>query len=172
LQLPKTSGLAVWLLPGSDQSHLFSRVISDVAEQYNSIPFLPHITLSTVPDLSTRQVIGLTSRLCAELNQVHVDVKKMECRDHPYRKVVLTIDDEVMLNKFSVPVNRVFNGTFCKQSDFHISLLYGNHKCEEIELGNIRRELESISKLYIQSMAVVDLNFTPDKWKIIFEQDL
>jgi len=39
-------------------------------------------------------------------------------------------------------------------------------------LGKIRRELPIANELHIQKVALLDLNFTPDKWKIIFERSL
>jgi 2'-5' RNA ligase len=172
LQLPKTSGLAVWLLPAPDQSRLLSKFISNLSEQYSSIPFVPHITLSSVPDIPSKKITEMTERLSEELNQLQVDLGDVECRPHPYRKVILSIDDNVMVSAFYNKVNQAFGGEICKEGDFHLSLLYGNQRCEEIELGNIRSELPITNKLYIQSIAVVDLNFTPDKWKIIFERSL
>lgn len=114
----------------------------------------------------------MTDQLSKELSQLQVDLGDVECRTHPYRKVILPIDDNVMFSAFYNNVNQTFGGEFCKEDDFHLSLLYGNHKCEEIDLGKIRRNLPKVKKLYIQKIALVDLNFTPDSWKIIFERSL
>ncbi len=172
MQLPKTSGLVVWLLPAPEQSRLFSEFILTLSEQYSTLPFVPHVTLSSVPDISSKEITEMTDQLSKELSQLQVDLGDVECRSHPYRKVILPIDDNVMFSAFYNNVNQAFGGEFCKEHDFHLSLLYGNHKCEEIDLGKIRRNLPKVKKLYIQKIALVDLNFTPDSWKIIFERSL
>jgi len=172
LQLPKTSGLVVWLLPAPDQARLLKKFISNLSERYSSIPFVPHITLSKVPDIPSEKIIELTNQLSKEQTQVKVNIGEIECRPDPYRKIVLPIDDKIILDNFSNRVNQVFGGEFCKEDDFHLSLLYGSQKCAEIDLGKIRRELPIANELHIQKVALLDLNFTPDKWKIIFERSL
>lgn len=172
MQLPKTSGLVVWLLPAPEQSRLFSEFISILSEQYGTVPFVPHVTLSSVPDIPVNKITEKTDQLSKQLSRLQIDLAEVECRPHPYRKVILSIDDDVMFSAFYNKVNQAFGGEFCKRDDFHLSLLYGNQKCEEIDLGKIRRDLPKIKKLHIQRIAVVDLNFTPDSWKIIFERSL
>ncbi len=114
----------------------------------------------------------MTDQLSKQLNQLQVNLGDVECRPHPYRKVILPVDDKLMLSAFCSKVNQALGGEFCKEGDFHLSLLYGNQNCEEIDLRKIRRDLPKVKKLHIQKIAVVDLNFTPDKWKIIFERSL
>jgi len=162
----------VWLLPAPEQSRLFTEFISNLSEQYNTLSFVPHVTLSSVPDIPSEKIVERVDLLSEQLSQLKVDLYDVECRPYPYRKVILPIDDKVMVRDFCNKVNKAFGGEFCKESDFHLSLLYGNQKCEEIDLCKVRSDLPNISKLHIQKIAVVDLNFTPDKWKIIFERSL
>ena len=172
MQLPKTSGLVIWLLPALDQSRLLTKFISNISELYNSIPFVPHITLSSVPDIPSKKIVEMTDHFSKNLSQLQVDLGDIECRSYPYQKVILTIKDELIFSNYRNRVNQAFGGEYCKESDFHLSLLYGNQKCEEIDLGRIRSELPITNKLQIESIGVIDLNFTPDKWKIIFERSL
>ncbi|WP_372903774.1 hypothetical protein [Rhodohalobacter sp.] len=172
MQLPKTSGLVAWLLPAPEQSLLFKKFISTLSEQYETLSFVPHVTLSSVPDISSEKITEMTDQLSKQLNQLQVNLGDVECRPHPYRKVILPVDDKLMLSAFCSKVNQALGGEFCKEGDFHLSLLYGNQNCEEIDLRKIRRDLPKVKKLHIQKIAVVDLNFTPDKWKIIFERSL
>ena len=172
MQLPKTSGLVVWLLPAPDQARLLTKFISNLSEKYNTIPFVPHITLSSIPDIPSKKIIEMTDQLSRQLRPLKVDLGDVECRSYPYQKVIQSIEDEVILSAFCNKVNQTFGGEFCKEGDFHLSLLYGNQKCEEIDLGKIRSELPIANKLHVQSIAVIDLNFTPDNWKIIFERSL
>ena len=172
MNLPETSGLMVWLLPDRDHAHLFSKFIVNLSEQYSTIPFTPHVTLSRVPNLEREKIVKKTARLSNLLAPVKVEVGEVLCRSHPYRKITLQLDDEVMIWNYFNAVNECFGGEYCKENDFHLSLMYGNQKCEDIDLEKIRREAPVIHELHLQRIAVVDLNFTPDKWKIIFEQSL
>ena len=114
----------------------------------------------------------MTDRLSGKLSHLEVNLGDVECRSYQYHKVIQSIEDEVILSTFCNKVNQTFGGEFCKEGDFHLSLLYGNQKCKEIDLEKIRSELPIASKLHVQSIAVIDLNFTPDNWKIIFERSL
>lgn len=133
---------------------------------------MPHVTLSRVPEHSTEKIIELTARISKKLSSLRVDTGKIECRSHPFRKVIMPIDDDLIYQKFYNTVNDGFGGAYCKERDFHLSLLYGDQKCEEIDLMKIEREAPAINELHLQKIAVVDLNFTPDNWKIIFERSL
>lgn len=90
----------------------------------------------------------------------------------PFQKVTIPLDDRFLIEQYSKKVDRILGGKFAKRDGFHLSLLYSELDQHEINLKKIKEMCPDIEKLYIQSIALVDLNFTPGKWKIIFERNL
>lgn len=77
-----------------------------------------------------------------------------------------------MVEGFKKTTDNHFAGEYAKSEDYHASLLYGDIPCSDINLNEIRRKTREIHFLHIQSLALIDLNFTPDQWKVIFETKL
>lgn len=90
----------------------------------------------------------------------------------PFQKVTIPLDDRFLADQYSKKIDRILGGKYAKRDGFHLSLLYSTLDRTEINLKQIKEMSPDIEKLHIQSVALVDLNFTPGEWKIIFERNL
>lgn len=90
----------------------------------------------------------------------------------PFQKVTIPLDDRFLIEQYSKKVDRILGGKFAKREGFHLSLLYSTLDQYEINLKQIKEMCPDIEKLHIQTLALIDLDFTPGEWKIIFERNL
>jgi len=172
LNPPETSGLVFWLLPGPESFHHLFSLIADLSKKYQTTLFSPHITLGRVPHLEQRELVLLTQKLSEKLNQVQVTCSDPECRENYFQKVVMPLDSHLMVNEYKIPADNFFGNEIAKPDDYHLSLMYGSLLCNRIDIHEINKITRNTRLLHIQSLALVDLNFTPDKWKVIFETKL
>jgi hypothetical protein len=172
LQFPKTSGLVIWLLPGPEHSTLYSDLISRLADIYDSPSFTPHITLSKFPELNQKSIVEIMDTLADELKPSMAEIGVPVIGSSPFQKVTIPLDDRFLTDQYSKKVDNILGGKFAKREGFHLSLLYSTLDQHDINIKQIKEMCPDIKKLHIQSIALVDLNFTPGKWKIIFERNL
>lgn len=172
MDVPKTSGLALWLLPGPEHSRKLNSLISELSQRYQTPAFIPHITLGRVPHVGRQVLFASLENLVKKLSQLQVEVFQLKCTESSFQKVILPLNDEVMSVEFKNKVDEHFGGEYAKPSGYHISLMYGNVPCKQVALNKIRANVRILNKVHIQSLALVDLNFTPEHWKVIFEAKL
>ncbi|WP_069130413.1 hypothetical protein [Rhodohalobacter halophilus] len=172
MKIPKTSGLVLWLIPAPDDFNILSALIADLSERYNTPLFSPHITLGRAPKLNQTKLIDSIKELSRTLQPQIITCHNPVCSDSFYQKVRLPLDDNTMRRSFKSATDNHFGEEYAKQDGYHASLMYGSISCSEINLTEIRSRTKEITSLYIQSLAVVDINFTPVQWKVIFETKL
>ncbi len=172
MNLPKTSGQVIWLLPCPEQSLQYGQFIRQLARQFNSPEFLPHITLSKVPSFRRNSIEFSLHSIAERLSPLDVNIAGPVCGENPYQKVTLPLDDVMIETKVCDLVDRELDGAYSKRAGFHLSLLYSSVSCRSVDLARIERQMPKFKKLYIQEIVVAEIESTPGKWRLLARRNL
>lgn len=171
--LQETSGYSYWLLPDEYASKRLSSLIDHLAQFLSSPVFIPHITLSSVPESAqTDWLIDILDTFSSRAHSINVHTKDSVCGDPPFQRFYLSLKSSDELRAFSKSIDSQLGGDYARKENFHASLYYGFDSCSKIRSGYQKQHLDVPKDLYIQSMALVDINGLPDEWKIVYKKDL
>lgn len=172
MNLPRTSGLVVWLLPGPEPYARYSQFIRRLANRYKAPPFIPHITLSKVPVLETGLIKSSLRSVANMTSPFRVKTGVPVCGESPYQKITIPLVDEVITDAVGQKIDKQFGGRFSKQSGFHLSLLYSRALCRSIDMNRIEAESPDCEYLYIQQIALAEINAAPRNWEVLVREPL
>lgn len=172
-QLPESTGYSIWLLPDEMSSTLIQSAIRSLSEIFSSVSFLPHITLTGIPEGPSFSILkGFIKDLSESVKTFSVHTNEVICGRAPYQRFKLEVEDNLNLFKLSAECDKKFKGDYSKYGDFHFSLFYGFNRCEEIRDRFEKIDVNLPSKLYVQKIAVVKLDGPPEKWEMIYSRNL
>jgi 2'-5' RNA ligase len=172
LKLPEISGLILYLLPAANPGQHYSDIIKKLAHRYQSYPFIPHITISRVPDWEKDQIKSAVDDVAAEVPAFDLPVKAVHCGDHPYQKITVEVKKTAELTNISDKLDDVFGGAFSKREYPHLSLHYSTRPCDHFSEELEKLESEIRSPINIDKLALIKLTETPDRWQVIYSRKL
>ncbi len=167
MSLPPLDGYVLWLLPDEKSASKLRQPIEKISKIFDSYPFHPHITIGRVPHSDPEKLTSLLPAIAAGIKSLNVAPDALECRDNPYQKLIFTIKDEHQFTGAADSIDRVFEGDFGKRDDHHISVLYANTSCENLEEEKIYLKNYLNKPLLFNKIALVHLEGSPNKWKIV-----
>lgn len=172
--LPPVTGLGLWILPDTDSEKKYHDTIIKYAEFAKSEPFIPHITLSRVPELSISRLHECISQVSGICKPFELKVDQIACRAQPYQKICLECVTNPEFYSLADAVDKFFGGSYSKKTDPHLSLLYSRADCTELHpILNELNQIGSMKKpIPCTRLGLVQFSGTPADWKLLFEVKL
>lgn len=171
--LKETSGYSYWLLPDEYASKKMSSMIDYLAHLLSSPTFIPHITLSSVPESAqTDWLVDVLDSAASGKHSINVYTKDLVCGDPPFQRFHLSLEKSEELLALSESMDSHLGDGYSRKENFHLSLYYGFNSCGKIRSGFRKQGPDTPKELYIQSIALADINGLPDSWKIVYKRDL
>lgn len=155
------------MLPDEKSASKLRQPIENISRIFDSYPFHPHITIGRVPYSDPERLSSLIPPISSGIKFLRVVPDSVECRDNPYQKLILTIKNKHQFIVAADSIDRDFAGDFGKRDDHHISVLYKNTSCEDLEEERIYLKSYLSKPLLFNKIALVHLKGTPDEWKIV-----
>lgn len=170
MKLPDVNGYVLWLLPDHKSAEFYRSEIERLSDQYQSFPFLPHITLSRVPDWNLPRLKTAVAQITEVAQQFFVQLTRVNCGDVPYQKITAEVQKTEQLRNLYDVTDNVLGGNFSKREYPHLSLHYSTGSCREFsaEIENLQGKLRSPIK--IAQIALISLEGTPNQWKVVYSK--
>lgn len=172
--LRSIEGLGLWILPDQESEKDLLKIINRCSALLNSETFLPHITISRVPDLPVQELKERILRITESHSRFKMEPDGIECRSEPYQKICLRCVPNHPYKNLTETIDRSFGGSFSKKTDPHISMLYSDSPC-----SRLTALLEELDRLKITRLPVncyrlglVRFSGTPSDWKLLMTADL
>lgn len=166
MSLPKLTGYVCWLIPEESGSVIFRDLIKNLSQKYAAPVFSPHITLChvSVEDAETGTSL---SRFCKSVSPFQITFQNVQCRNHPYQKIVLPIQVPAGLQKVYEACKEWIPEKEIKSADPHLSLLYSSLPCSKLKEDMIQVKAKLPLEVTIQKAVLVRVSGGPDQWEII-----
>lgn len=170
--LPPLEGRVFWLIPAEPAREIYQKEINRLAEKYNSVPFLPHLTVGRFinsSDEEQRSVLRVTGSV---KNGYRFPADEINCRTTPYQNLVHSLKTEPVLETFESIFDGMFSGFSLKKEEFHVSLLYGRTECKELqdEKGYLRDKLPD--HVSFSEAHIIELDRKVHDWITIQEKQI
>lgn len=161
----------LWLLPDKAGSDYFANIISVLAAKYQSVTFLPHITIGRVPEIGLPEIENYLEKIGQNTPEFDAKVKKVWCREKPREKISVEIEPTTHFRNVLSSIDLVFEGPFAKREYPHLSLLYGDILCSELNIDVENLNHIILNRFKIKSIGLIDLHGEPDEWKVVNRAD-
>jgi 2'-5' RNA ligase len=172
LKLPEVNGLILWLLPADNAARHYSDIIKKLAYSCQSYPFIPHVTISRVPNWESDQIKRAVDKVSAAVPLFDLPVETIHCGDQPYQKITVEVHKTEDLKKLSDELDCVLGGPFSKREYPHLSLLYSTMPCNDFTEEQEMLKSEILSPIKIEKLALIELTGTPDTWQVMYSKKL
>ncbi|MDX1591236.1 MAG: hypothetical protein R3283_04700 [Balneolaceae bacterium] len=171
--MQKTSGFSIWLLPDETSSNLLSAAIESLSKSLSSPLFLPHITLASVPSDSDSEILlDNLDQFASDRQELIVRAKDLICGKPPFQRYYLLLKESETLQQFSETMDSLLGGNYSRKTNYHISLYYGFESCDEIRVAYDHGNMDLPNEMYIQSIALVNIDGYPEEWEILGQRKL
>lgn len=172
--LPAIEGLGLWILPDPKSEKDFLKIIRRCSALHNSETFLPHITISRVPDLPVQELKDRILRITENHSRFKMETDGVVCRSEPYQKICLRCIPNHSFKLLTEAIDRSFGGSFSKKTDPHISMLYSDSPCKRLSglLEELNRLKITSKPVNCQRLGLVRFSGTPSDWKLLFTAEL
>jgi hypothetical protein len=166
------TGKTLWLLPDPESAAKIHTIIVKLSDTFSTPPFYPHITLSSVPDISLKELRYKVNLIASEASPFWVELNKPKCGEptfHRFTSAAYPIDP---FRELSETCDRIFDGKYAKREFFHISLLYGQTPCSELYQAFDELIFSMPIELHIQNLALTDTSGPVNNWREIHSASL
>ncbi|WP_158278698.1 hypothetical protein [Rhodohalobacter mucosus] len=172
-KLKETTGYSYWLLPDEYAAQNLSSLINQMALRLSSPPFIPHITLSSVPESAAyERLADILDSFSSRNRTLNVYTKDLICGDPPFQRFYISVNKPEELLEYSESMDLLLGGKYGRKENFHASIYYGFNSCSKIKDQFSKLEMGIPEKLHIQSIALAEINGLPDRWKIVHKKNL
>ncbi len=154
---------SVWLVPHPKKKSKYQELINLFCNRYGSPIFNPHVTLYGRLSIDPESTFPFFDKLITDYQNFNLNPKKLKLDTPPWKSLIITFNENTLLNEFQKEINYTLKGSHEYIFEPHLSLAYGNFKCNQDDFDLISLD-ESIC------FSDVALVMTPDQiqeWKII-----
>lgn len=168
--LPQLSGTVLWLIPSAKGASAFRKEIVRLSDHFNTVQFLPHLTLGRLPDSSTKDDI-YSPKKSIRFNQsdaICADFDALRCTDNPYQNLVASLEPSPELDRLQSEIEMLTPG-YIRKSEYHVSLMYGYVPCDKImdQLTDLTERLPQ--EVCFSKLSAVKLKGGPESWQSVWE---
>lgn len=121
---------SLWLMPTGAVAKKFSQLISQLAEQYSSLNFPPHVTLVGSIEASEEEMINKTQEVAKLIHPYTIKLMNVDYTDYYYRSLFVRVEPTVDVLEAYQKVREIYPSPQETGYMPHFSLLYGNFSLE------------------------------------------
>ena len=170
--LPQLNGIVLWLIPSAKDTSVFRKEIIRLSDHFNTVQFLPHLTLGRLPDSSTKDdIYNLKKNLQFNLpDDIYADLDGLRCTDNPYQNLVVSLEPPPALDRLQSAIEMMIPG-YVRKSEYHVSLMYGYIHCDRIKDKLTEFADRLPQKVHFSKLSAVELKGGPESWHSIWKID-
>ncbi len=165
MNLPELYGYVLWLLPEKKYTDQIYILIQNLAKEYKSHTFFPHITLSSCPDNCSKNfLIHMADQLAEEFSAFSTKTLEIGSLNNEYHSLYIQVNNSKPLLSLRNSARKIMN--MKSENDFypHISLFYGFLTPDQRNRIKISLPGQIPESICMDRIALIRLNGQPDKW--------
>jgi 2'-5' RNA ligase len=124
---------SLWLMPRGAVNRKFSELISQLAEQYSSPKFPPHVTLVGSIEAHEEEMILKTQEVAQLIHHFVIRLANIDYTDQYYRTLFVRVESSADILVAYQEARKIFPSDQETNYAPHLSLLYGNFSVETKE---------------------------------------
>ena len=161
---------AVWFLFGKEDTRYLEHIIKDLAAQYNSPFFMPHITVYGLVDSNLETLDNLILESINGVKPFLVEKNSISYSDDFWKTLFIEIKQNLHLNS----INEKLKNGLSKFSNYefspHISVIY--KKMTDDEQKFIAQNINVKNDFLVSKIVIHEFSNNVEDWKIVKEHDL
>ena len=161
---------AVWFLFGKEDTRYLEHIIKDLAVQYNSPFFMPHMTAYGLVDSNLETLDNLILESIKDVKPFLVEKNSISYSDDFWKTLFIEIKQNLHLNS----INEKLKNGLSKFSNYeflpHISVIY--KKMTENEQKFIAQNINIKNDFLVSKIVIHEFSNNVEDWKIVKEYDL
>ena len=161
---------AIWFLFGKEDGRYLEHIIKDLATQYNSPFFIPHITAYGLVNTNLETIDNLILESIKGVKPFLVEKNSIGYSDDFWKTLFIEIKQNLYLNS----INEKLTNGLSKFSNYefspHVSIIY--KKMNENEKKFMVQNLNVKNDFLVSKIVIHEFSNNVEDWKIIKEYDL
>jgi len=134
----KLKGYSIWLMPAGKAYDKLSSVILELAQQYNTPVFEPHVTLIGEIEGEREIIISKTEKLLKKTSAMKIELIDINYTEDYFRALFFKVRKTSNLLLLHKKVSKLFIIRKIKKFNPHLSLMYGYiQKKDKIKIANV-----------------------------------
>lgn len=161
---------AVWLLPSSEDRKILEKIISELAERYDSPKFIPHITTYGLIDIDLEKLKRFVDNSIKNISSFDVPTKNLAYTDNIWKTLFINIQMNSNLENIFQNLQKQLGSVSHYEYLPHVSLIY--KIMPEAEKKFLLNQIKIPNKLSINKIAIQEFSHDITKWKLVKEMHL
>ena len=161
---------AVWFLFGKEDTRYLEHIIKDLAAQYDSPFFMPHMTVYGLVDSNLETLDNLILESIKDVKPFLVEKNSISYSDDFWKTLFIEIKQNLHLNN----INEKLKNGLSKLSNYefspHISVIY--KKMTENEQKFVAQNINVKNDFLVSKIVIHEFSNNVEDWKIVKEYDL
>jgi 2'-5' RNA ligase len=161
---------AVWFLFGKEDTRYLEHIIKDLAAQYDSPFFMPHMTVYGLVDSNLETLDNLILESINGVKPFLVEKNSISYSDDFWKTLFIEIKQNLHLNN----INEKLKNGLSKLSNYefspHISVIY--KKMTENEQKFVAQNINVKNDFLVSKIVIHEFSNNVEDWKIVKEYDL
>lgn len=156
--------VAFWLVPGVEERGKIQKIISALAKQFDSPPFVPHVTLYSCLRSTQQLELSVMSRIARDRQCVIADVDRLKGTEKLTQALYISLES----NRSMQRLNQQLHTLLPRPSHYtlapHLSLLYQSisFATRDRLIGEIALDLNKVHFAEMWAVAIPEQIKTPD----------
>ena len=174
LNMNKTTGYSIWLIPDGGVYKLTSKIILDIARKDHAPKFKPHITLlgEFGKEKNEKDIIKSFRDLVHNQKTLTLNFESVNCENFYFRALFLKVGKTKELLNFHRKAKQALGMKNIKSYMPHLSLVYGNFSKNSKEkiISSTSKDLSSeifIKEFPIDKILLMKTQGTVSQWRKI-----
>ena len=161
---------AIWFLFGKEDNNYLEHIIKDLATQYHSPFFIPHITVYGLVNTNIETIDNLILESIKDVKPFLIEKNSINYSDDFWKTLFIEIQQNQYLNS----INKKITNGLSKFSNYefspHISIIY--KKMNENEKKFIVRNLNVKNNFLVSKIVIHEFSNNIVDWRIVKEYEL
>ena len=117
---------SLWFMPTGITGERFSKLIAQLAEEYSSQKFSPHITLIGLVEADEEEMISKTQAVATQIQPCAIKLTRINYTNDFYKSLFVEVEPSAALLATYQAARKIFPDEQATSYAPHLSLMYGN----------------------------------------------
>lgn len=159
-------------MPSDSFFSIYQKEIERLADHFNTMPFIPHLTFGGLPDepleLTVSKFRDVFSKKQGNFTMSH---KSVDCSTSPYQNLIHSLLPDTKMHLLQSDFKSLFTN-YNPKSEYHISLMYGQVSCDKLTEESDSLTIKLPETILFTGLRIIELADRPELWKTVWETNI
>lgn len=159
-------------MPSDSFFSIYQEEIKRLADQFNTISFIPHLTFGGLPDEPLELTVSkIRDLLKTRQRPFSMNHKSVDCSASPYQNFIHSLLPGKNIRLLQSDIKSVLT-KYNPKMEYHISLMYGYISCDKLSEESDYLSIKLPETVHFNGLRIIELAEQPEFWKTVWETNI